>query len=170
MSGETDLLPCPFCGEGEHLLVEHLEGTILHPAHRIRCDNCGASTGYTDRGFRADWNARACVSSATEALRAEVAEARDGWHMANGTAELAMKHRDAAEARAERLAEALRDARHAGSLLANIAYNLAQDESLSEPVRWSLDDARKRWDLTTKDSRAALGPARGPHRRQGGRT
>ena len=68
------------------------------------------------------------------------------------------------------VAEALRDARHAGSLLANIAYNLAQDESLSEPVRRSLDDARKRWDLTTKDSRAALGPARGPHRRQGGRT
>ena len=41
-----------------------------------------------------------------EALRAEIAEARDGWHMANGTADLAMKHRDAAEARAERLAEA----------------------------------------------------------------
>ena len=45
-----------------------------------------------------------------EALRAEIAEARDGWHMANGTADLAMKHRDAAEARAERLAEALREA------------------------------------------------------------
>ena len=43
-----------------------------------------------------------------KALRAEVAEAREGWHMANGTADLAMKHRDAAEARAERLAEALR--------------------------------------------------------------
>ena len=46
-----------------------------------------------------------------EALRAELAEARDGWHMANGVADLAMKHRDAAEARAERLEEALRDAR-----------------------------------------------------------
>ena len=43
-----------------------------------------------------------------EALRAEVEEAREGWHMANGTADLAMKHRDAAEAQAERLAEALR--------------------------------------------------------------
>lgn len=59
---------------------------------------------------------RACVAQATaakdaeiEALRAELAEARDGWHMANGTADLAMKHRDAAEARAERLAEALRE-------------------------------------------------------------
>ena len=97
MSAETDLLPCPFCGEGEHLLVEHLEGTILHPAHRIRCDNCGASTGYTDRDFRADWNARACVSSATEALRAE----RDLFR-----AEAIALAKDA-----ERLAEALREAR-----------------------------------------------------------
>jgi uncharacterized Zn finger protein len=95
MTAETDLLPCPFCGEGEHLLVEHLEGTILHPAHRIRCDNCGASTGYTDRDFRANWNARACVSSATEALRAE----RDLFR-----AETIALAKDA-----ERLAEALRE-------------------------------------------------------------
>src|SRR5690606_25682503 len=51
-----------------------------------------------------EWG-RACVEANTEALRAELAEARDGWHMANGTADLAMKHRDAAEARAERLQE-----------------------------------------------------------------
>lgn len=44
-----------------------------------------------------------------ERLRAEVTEARDGWRMANGAADLAMKHRDAAEAQAERLAEALRE-------------------------------------------------------------
>ena len=61
-----------------------------------------------------------------------------------------------AEARAERLAEALREASHAGALLANIAYNLAQDESLSEPVRWSLDDARKRWDQAATTANAAL--------------
>jgi hypothetical protein len=104
------LEPCPFCGEGEHLLVEHLEGTILHPAHRIRCDNCGASTGYTDRDFRAFWNARACVSSATEALRAEVAY-RDGviaTHSAD-TRDYQKLIREA-EHRAERLAEALRSA------------------------------------------------------------
>jgi len=127
MTAETDLLPLPW-----------------------QCETAMCPALYTAE------QVRACVSSATEALRAEVAEARGGWHMANGTAELAMKHRDAAEARAERLAEALRDARHAGSLLANIAYNLAQDESLSEPVRWSLDDARKRWDQAATTANAAL--------------
>lgn len=37
------------------------------------------------------------------AARAELEVARDGWHMANGVAELAMKHRDMAEAEAARL-------------------------------------------------------------------
>ena len=55
-----------------------------------------------------------------EALRAELAEARDGWHMANGTADLAMKHRDAAEARAEGLAEALREAK--GRMLGQVKW------------------------------------------------
>ena len=146
MSAETDLLPSSVAA-----FTEALKG------ERGSLDAWLEVNDEREVSAHVEAYARACVSSATEALRAEVAEARGGWHMANGTAELAMKHRDAAEARAERLAEALRDARHAGSLLANIAYNLAQDESLSEPVRWSLDDARKRWDLTTKDSRAALG-------------
>ena len=82
MTAETDLLPLPW-----------------------QCETAMCPALYTAE------QVRACVSSATEALRAEVAEARGGWHMANGTAELAMKHRDAAEARAERLAEALRKAR-----------------------------------------------------------
>lgn len=43
-------------------------------------------------------------------------------------------------------AEVICQAKQAGTLLANIAYNLAQDESLSDSTRWSLDDARKRWD------------------------
>ena len=38
-----------------------------------------------------------------EKLRAELSESREGWHMANGVAELAMKHRDAAEAKVESL-------------------------------------------------------------------
>ena len=74
-----------------------------------------ANAGKGEALFTAE-QVRACVAHATaakdaeiEALRAEIAEARDGWHMANGTADLAMKHRDAAEARAERLAEALRE-------------------------------------------------------------
>lgn len=67
MASNEKLLPCPFCGEGEHLLVERLEGTTLHPAHQIRCDNCGASAGYTDRDFRAKWNARATFDVAQQA-------------------------------------------------------------------------------------------------------
>ena len=136
MTAETDLLPLP------------------EPDTH---DAAGYRRAYSPEAVRACVaHASAAKDAEIEALRAEVAEARGGWHMANGTAELAMKHRDAAEARAERLAEALRDARHAGSLLANIAYNLAQDESLSEPVRWSLDDARKRWDQAATTANAAL--------------
>src|SRR5690606_6726478 len=66
--------------------------------------------------------ARACVSSATEALRAEV--------------------------------EALK--RH-GTLLSNIAYNLAQDDRLSDSSRWSLDDARKKWDTAIHPAAAQEG-------------
>lgn len=50
------------------------------------------------------------------------------------------------QARCER---ADRDAgymKHAGTMLSNIAYNLAQDDRLPDVIRWSLDDARKRWD------------------------
>lgn len=53
-------------------------------------------------------HATAAMDAEIEALRAEVEALKDAAHMANGTAGLAMKHRDMAEARAERLAEALR--------------------------------------------------------------
>lgn len=60
---QIELLPCPFCGAaGESLMVEHLEGTILHPAHQVRCDNCGASSGYTSHNFREAWNIRAALT------------------------------------------------------------------------------------------------------------
>ena len=52
-------------------------------------------------------NALEALRELAESRHDEMERLRDGWHMANGTAELAMKHRDAAEARAERLAEAL---------------------------------------------------------------
>lgn len=42
-----------------------------------------------------------------DALRARVAEAEEGWHMANGVADLAMKHRDMAEARVAELSNML---------------------------------------------------------------
>ena len=60
MSEALELRPCPFCGVARNLMVEHMPGTILRPAYRVLCDNCGASTGYTDRGDHiAAWNARA---------------------------------------------------------------------------------------------------------------
>lgn len=60
---QIELLPCPFCGAaGDSLMVEHLEGTILHPAHQVRCDNCGASSGYTSHNCREAWNTRAALT------------------------------------------------------------------------------------------------------------
>lgn len=57
MSGT--LLPCPFCGEKESLYVRHVEGTILHPAYFVACDNCGAQGATTDKGdHEKEWNAR----------------------------------------------------------------------------------------------------------------
>lgn len=61
---------------------------------------------------------------------------------------------DYARANMEPLRAEVESLRHHGTLLSNIAYNLAQDDRLSDAVRWSLDDARKRWD-------AALAAANG---------
>lgn len=60
----TELKPCPFCGESdqETLMIEHLRGTERRPAYRVVCDNCGASTGYSDRGDHIEiWNKRVGV-------------------------------------------------------------------------------------------------------------
>lgn len=75
MTADVELLPCPFCGSAEHLHVEHLEGTSIHPAYRVRCDFCGASTRYTDRDYRTAWNTRTNVAPATTAKDAEAANA-----------------------------------------------------------------------------------------------
>jgi Lar family restriction alleviation protein len=57
-SGE--LLPCPFCGNKDSLQVQHIEGTILHPAYRVHCDNCGGEGPINDRGDHCElWNSRA---------------------------------------------------------------------------------------------------------------
>ena len=56
------LLPCPFCGDAESQIVEHVEGTIVHPAYYVRCNNCGAQSGCSDRGDHAEmWNTRPAV-------------------------------------------------------------------------------------------------------------
>lgn len=62
------LLPCPFCGHDESLYIEHVEGTIRHPAYYVRCDYCGAQTGSTDSGEHVKkWNERAELCRAAPA-------------------------------------------------------------------------------------------------------
>jgi len=70
------LAPCPFCGAIENLYVQHMDKTILHPAHRVVCDNCGASTGYTDSGRHIEaWNTRSgqLITAAEADARVEAA-------------------------------------------------------------------------------------------------
>lgn len=114
MTAEPDLLPCPFCGS-ENIDPKGWASTnSAGPA----CDDCGASAGGVSGTLQdniARWNTRANVSHATaaknakiEALRAEV-DLRDSviaTH-AEDTREY-QKRISQAEARAERLAEALR--------------------------------------------------------------
>lgn len=67
---DDELKPCPFCGEANQnvLMVQHMEGTIIHPTYRVTCDNCGGSCGWTDRGDHvAEWNQRAAAAALSEA-------------------------------------------------------------------------------------------------------
>lgn len=85
--GHEALLPCPFCGDAKSLIVVHVDGTVVHPAYFVQCDNCGACGPTTDRGdHRSMWNARAAspehatVLAENAALRAQVeAQAVPGW-------------------------------------------------------------------------------------------
>lgn len=102
-------------------------------------------------GYALPFETRAVYpQQAIDALRAEVERLRadrDSWQQ-----QAADRVEDWAQAyeRAQR-AEAQAAAMHrVGTLLSNIAYNLAQDDKLSEQVRWSLDDARKQWDALSR--------------------
>jgi hypothetical protein len=53
---------CPFCGWAENLQPTYLGGDsdIATDVWRVRCPNCGSSTGFRDRdGAIKSWNARA---------------------------------------------------------------------------------------------------------------
>ena len=84
---ETKLKACPFCGDTESLEVCHDPRTILHPAYRVICDNCGAKSGYSDRGDRVEkWNTR--TSDADEIiamLEDEVAKHESRYALTKGT-------------------------------------------------------------------------------------
>jgi Lar family restriction alleviation protein len=70
----SELLPCPFCGHDDSLIVEHVEGTIIHPAYYVRCDYCGAQGASRDRNRHVDaWNERA--------LAAQPATVPETWQM-----------------------------------------------------------------------------------------
>ena len=107
--------PC-ICGAVANVELLPLPGSVANWLRRF-----GAAYGSNQSEVIGGWfhyYARAVAehnvaaqAAEIEALRTAVAEARDCWHMASGTADLAMKHRDMAEARAERLAEALRHQR-----------------------------------------------------------
>lgn len=119
------LEPCPFCG-GVPRVVRTTDVDDMKWAH-VECYGCGARTrgdwasSSSDQcpsffqEVRAEWNRRACVSSATDALRAEVA-AHFAKACKNG--QKAIQAQD----RAERLAEALREVRVIANQ-ARVAYS-----------------------------------------------
>ena len=81
----------------------------------------------------------------------QLAEARDGWHYANGVAELAMKHRDEAEAKVAEL-ERQRDA-----LRADVAARDSRIEDLEAKVELArmLMDGKLRSALAATQPQAA---------------
>lgn len=82
-----ELKPCPFCGKSDALMVEHLAGTILHPAYRVRCDWCGAATEYSSSiNHISAWNIRASAD-ALSSQASEIERLRGllwyAWHEFN---------------------------------------------------------------------------------------
>lgn len=69
----------------------------------------------------------------------------------------ALIKRDRTLAPTRETAPALSDLKHAGDMLANCAFNLAQDGALSERARETLTQCRKAWDDARKADRAQQG-------------
>lgn len=100
MAADVELLPCPFCG-GTNVGEDWVTTYSVDSSYAVfGCRDCGAR--YEDGGPN-EWNRRSTAAQAAEieALRAEV----DEWkRVAAAQAEL----HDEAEARADKLEEALR--------------------------------------------------------------
>lgn len=109
---DVALLPCPFCGG----VAEFDSPSVVYgvPWHSIRC--CIAKAGGHDRGdVIRRWNTRANIAAALasaqareDELRAEVERWRGHYDDMSRRAVEALDRREDAEARAERLEEALR--------------------------------------------------------------
>jgi DNA segregation ATPase FtsK/SpoIIIE-like protein len=66
---KLEAAPCPFCADHDSLLIEHVEGTVVHPAYYVKCDNCGAVGPTTDKGNHVElWNRRAPPALDAEGL------------------------------------------------------------------------------------------------------
>lgn len=88
--------------------IKPVAGCVIDKQRGL-CDPFMATTVRDHTVWDEPYIAKLYSQQSIDALRAEVELARDGWHMANGTAELAMKHRDEAEAEADALRELCRD-------------------------------------------------------------
>lgn len=124
MTAETDLLPCPGCN-GTNTRVIGGPGTRGGPEHWAGCDQCRWRTwGNTEAEAIAAWNRRACVSSATEALRADNDALRIAKDAANRMLLAELSRNQRLEAETERLAEAL------------LRYGVHEQACLDDDVQW----------------------------------
>jgi len=134
------LKPCPFCRRS-NLIVEHMDGTILHPAHRVRCDDCGACSRYTDRDFIAAWNTRADAAPTPKADEVEAVAraiedqltAEDGWMV--GTPALSSMCHDFAQATIAALDAARGDP--VARLIAHMKTIEPDEETAGCPATWA---------------------------------
>lgn len=63
--GDSELLPCPFCGKGDKLKVHHRKTRHYdEPLAAVKCNRCGIRGRYqmTDERAMVAWNRRAAVT------------------------------------------------------------------------------------------------------------
>lgn len=92
MTNESELLPCPFCGNDGtgpvesalHISHTELEWRASHDSYSVQCDRCTATMGYSDSAEEAitAWNTRALPSEAVSAgFQRSQADSNAGWRL-----------------------------------------------------------------------------------------